>query len=139
MLKNQIPAAFKKHGSLTNEGLRKVIPGASRSGVHRLLQDMHIRGKIYISGHFKSNGKVGGGHVPIYSLGNLPDAAKPETRKEQQAARKIEALTKPEKAKPEPKDTGRPTIMRIAIRPMAKPEPMRARPQPTGMWSGLMT
>lgn len=138
MLKNQIPAAFAKHGPLTNEGLRRAIPGASRSGVHRLLQNMHTSQQIYISGHFRSNGKVGGAHVPIYSLGNLPDVAKPETRKEQQAARKIEALTKPESVKPEPKDTGRPTIMRFAIRPIAKPEPMRARPQPAGMWSGLM-
>jgi hypothetical protein len=138
MLKNKIPAAFAKHSPLTNEGLRKAIPGASRSGVHRLLQELKGAGKIYISGHHKSNGKVGGGHVPIYSLGNLPDAAKPKTRKEQQAARKVEALTKPEKVKYEPKDIGRPVVLRFAIKPMARPEPMRARPQPAGMWSGLM-
>ena len=138
MLKNQIPAAFAKHGPLTNEGLRRAIPGASRSGVHRLLQDMKDGGKIYISGYFKSNGKVGGGHLPIYSLGNLPDAAKPITRKEQQAARKIEALTKPKKIKPEPKDNGRPTILRTGI----KPKPVKfsvtvVRPQ-LGVWAGLM-
>ena len=138
MLKNQIPAAFAKHGSLTNEGLCKAIPGASRSGVHRLLQNLKDSQQIYISGHFKSDVHVGGGHVPIYSLGNLPDAAKPETRKEQQSARKVEALAKPEKFKPEPKDNGRPVVLRIAIKPMAKPAPMRARPQPAGMWSGLM-
>lgn len=137
MLKHTIPSALEKHGPLTNEGLRKAIPGASRSGVHRLLQEMKDSGKIYISGYFKSNGKVGGGHVPVYSLGNLPDVAKPETRKEQQAARKIEAL-KPESVKPAAKDIGRPTILRFAIKPMAKPAPMRARPQPAGMWSGLM-
>ena len=137
MLKNQIPAAFAKHGPLTNEGLRRAIPGASRSGVHRLLQEMHASQQIYISGHFRSNGKVGGAHVPIYSLGNLPDVAGPVTRKEQQAARKVQAL-KPEKAKHEAKDNGRPMLLRIAIKPMVKPEPMRARPQTAGMWSGLM-
>jgi hypothetical protein len=138
MLKNEIPAALAKHGPQSNEGLRRAIPGASRSGVHRLLQDMHTSQQIYISGHFRSNGKVGGAHVPIYSLGNLPDVAKPVTRREAQAARKLEPFKKPEKVKPAAKDNGRPTILRIAIKPMAKPEPMRARPQPAGMWSGLM-
>ena len=138
MLKKQIPAAFAKHGPLTNEGLRKAIPGASRSGVHRLLQELKDSQQIYISGYYKSDGKVGGGHVPIYSLGNLPDAAKPETRREQQATRKVEAL-KPQKIKPAPKDSGRPTILRIAIKPMVTPAPVRSKPQPAGMWSGLMT
>ena len=103
-----------------------------------MLQGMKDSGKIYISGYFKSNGKVGGAHVPIYSMGNLPDVAKPVSRDERKAARKIELLTKPEKAKHEAKDNGRPMLLRIAIKPMLKPEPIRARPQPAGMWSGLM-
>jgi len=138
MLKNEIPAALAKHGPQSNEGLRQVCPGASRSGVHRVLQEMKDARAIHIVGYVRSNDRVGGAHVPIYALGNLPDVAKPVTRKEQQAARKIEALIKPEKIKPAPKDTGRPVILRFAIKPMAKPEPMRARPQPAGMWSGLM-
>ena len=138
MLKNQIPAAFAKHGPLTNEGLRHVCPGASRSGVHRVLQEMKDARAIHIVGYVRSNDRVGGAHVPIYALGNLPDVAKPVTRREAQAARKLEPFKKPEKVKPAAKDNGRPTILRIALKPMAKPEPMRARPQPAGMWSGLM-
>lgn len=138
MLKHQIPAAFAKHGPQSNEGLRQVCPGASRSGVHRVLQEMKDARAIHIVGYVRSNDRVGGAHVPIYALGNLPDVAKPVTRKEQQAARKLEPLTKPEKVKPEKKDNGRPTILRIAIKPQAQPALVRARPQPAGMWSGLM-
>ena len=138
MLKHQIPAAFAKHGPQSNEGLRQVCPGASRSGVHRVLQEMKDARAIHIVGYVRSNDRVGGAHVPIYALGNLPDVAKPVTRREAQAARKLEPFKKPEKVKPTAKDTGRPTILRFAIRPMAKPEPMQARPQPAGMWSGLM-
>lgn len=138
MLKNEIPAALAKHGPQSNEGLRQVCPGASRGGVHRVLQEMKDARAIHIVGYVRSNDRVGGAHVPIYALGNLPDVAKPVTRKEAQAARKLEPFKKPEKVKPAAKDNGGPTILRIALKPIAKPEPMRARPQPAGMWSGLM-
>jgi hypothetical protein len=138
MLKNEIPAALAKHGPQSNEGLRQVCPGASRSGVHRVLQEMKDARAIHIVGYVRSNDRVGGAHVPIYALGNLPDVAKPVTRKEAQAARKLNPVVKPEKVKPAAKDNGRPTILRIAIKPQAQPALVRARPQPAGMWSGLM-
>jgi hypothetical protein len=138
MLKQVILAALKEHGPMTNEGLRRVCPGASRSGIHRVFQNLKDNQKIHISGHVRSNGKVGGAHAPIYALGNLPDVAKPVTRKEAQAARKLNPVVKPEKVKPAAKDNGRPTILRIAIKPQAQPALVRARPQPAGMWSGLM-
>lgn len=139
MLKHRIPAAFAEHGPLSNEGLRKVLPGASRSGVHRLLQDLKNDKKIYVSGYFKSNGKIGGACVPIYALGNLPDVAKPLTRDEQRVIRKIEALTRPEKVKYESKNIGRPMILRTPMKPLIKSESSRTKPQPAGIWSGLMT
>ncbi len=138
MLKHEIPAALAKHGPKSNEGLRRVCPGASRSGVHRVLQEMKDARAIHIVGYVRSNDRVGGAHVPIYALGNLPDVAKPVTRREAQSARKLEPLTKPEKAKPEPKENSRPMVLRIGI----KPKPVQfavtvVRPA-AGMWAGLM-
>ena len=133
MLKHRIHAALAEHGPLTNESLRRVCPGDSRSGVHRLLQDMKNSGKIYISGYMLSKGRVGGVHTPIYALGDLPDAANNlATRRDTQAHRKIE---------PEPpaKRGGK----QVRVRPLVPPkahQPMRiSRAQTAGMWSGLMT
>lgn len=150
MLKNEIPAAFKKHGPLTNEGLRKAIPGASRSGLHRMLETMRTAKGVYITGYTKSDGVTGGAQVPIYALGDYPDAASPETQRDRLKASKLRTLErrkekesrptpiKVEKIKPELKDTGRPVVLRIAIKPLVTPAPMRVRHQPAGMWSGLM-
>ena len=133
MLKHTIPAALEKHGPLTNEGLRRVCPGASRSGVHRLLQELKNSGKIYISGYMLSKGKIGGVHTPIYALGDLPDAANNlATRRDTQAHRKTE---------PEP--PARIAVRQVRVRPLVPPkarQPMRInRAQTAGMWSGLMT
>ena len=132
MLKHTIPAALAEHGPLSNAGLRLVLPGASRSGIHLVIQTLKDARKIHITGYVLSDGRVGGAHAPVYALGDLPDVAKPETRKDKQEARKAEPI------KPPARRGGR----RLKVKPLVPPkahEPMRInRVHEAGIWSGLM-
>jgi hypothetical protein len=69
-----------------------------------------------------------------------PRKVKPMVKPVKVAKVKIEKVkpVKVAKVKPIPKDNGRPVIQRIAIKPQVMPAPLIARPQPAGMWSGLM-
>ena len=138
MLKHTIPAALAKHGPLTKAGLVALIEGASRSGIHLVIQALKANGKIHISGYVRSNGKVGGAHAPIYKLGNRPDVPKPETRKDRQNARKQEAQAKPEAVKPAVRRGGRKAKVKPLVQPQAQPAMHINRAQDLGVWGGLM-